>query len=52
MVLDGDEAGEQAAEGIAHRLRIAVFQVGVVSLDGVQPDTMGPMNCERYSHNP
>lgn len=39
LLLDGDDAGREAAEGIRERLRAAVFQVDLVSLpDGVQPD--------------
>jgi DNA primase len=41
LMLDGDEAGRGAAEGIADRLRRAVFQVEGVSLvDGMQPDQL------------
>jgi len=41
VVLDGDEAGRGASEGIVDRLRRAVFQVNVVNLpDGVQPDQL------------
>jgi DNA primase len=42
VMLDGDEAGRGAAEGIADRLRRIVYQVDVVTLgDGAQPDMMG-----------
>lgn len=41
VMLDGDEAGRNAADKISDRLRRILFQVDVVSLaDGVQPDTM------------
>jgi DNA primase len=41
MMLDGDEAGRGAGEGIADRLHRAVFQVDVITLaDGVQPDQL------------
>ena len=41
VMLDGDEAGKEAAEGIADRLRHLVYQVDVVELpDGVQPDQL------------
>jgi len=39
VMLDGDEAGRSASEGIADRLGRHVFRVDVVTLpDGVQPD--------------
>lgn len=39
VMLDGDEAGRGAVEGIADRLHRAVFQVDVITVaDGVQPD--------------
>jgi len=40
-MLDGDDAGRGAAEGIADRLRRAIFQVDEITLDdGVQPDQL------------
>jgi DNA primase len=39
VMLDGDEAGRGASEGIADRLRSVVYQADMVTLtDGVQPD--------------
>jgi DNA primase len=41
VMLDGDEAGIVATQGIADRLRQVVYQVDVVTLaDGVQPDQL------------
>ena len=41
VMLDGDEAGRGALEGIVDRLRRAIFQIDVVALaDGVQPDSL------------
>jgi DNA primase len=41
VMLDGDDAGRGASEGIADRLRRVVFQVNMVTLDdGVQPDQL------------
>ena len=41
VMLDGDEAGKVAAQGIADRLRQVIYQVDVVDLpDGVQPDQL------------
>jgi len=41
VMLDGDEAGRVAAQGIADRLRQIIYQVDVVDLpDGVQPDQL------------
>jgi DNA primase len=41
VMLDGDEAGRVAAEGIAERLQRVVYQVQVVDLpQGVQPDQL------------
>ena len=41
VMLDGDEAGREAAEGISDRLKRLVYQVDAVSLsDGVQPDQL------------
>jgi DNA primase len=38
-MLDGDQAGREAAEAIADRLQRVVFSVKTVELpDGVQPD--------------
>jgi DNA primase len=40
-MLDGDEVGKVAAQGIADRLRQVIYQVDVVDLpDGVQPDQL------------
>jgi DNA primase len=42
VMLDGDEAGRGASEGIADRLRRIIYQVDVVPLDDdVQPDQLG-----------
>jgi DNA primase len=39
VMLDGDEAGRVAAQGVGHRLRRVVYQVDVIDLqDNVQPD--------------
>ena len=44
-MLDGDEAGRVAAEGIADRLQRVVFHVNVITLpDGKQPDQLSTMN--------
>jgi len=41
VMLDGDEAGRLAAQGIADRLRPVIYQVDVVNLaDGMQPDQL------------
>jgi DNA primase len=41
VMLDGDEAGRGASEGIVDRLRRVVFQANMVTLDdGVQPDQL------------
>jgi DNA primase len=41
VMLDGDEAGRGAGEGITDRLRRIVYQVDVVALaDGMQPDQL------------
>src|ERR1700733_6905260 len=41
VMLDGDEAGREASEGIADRLRRLVYQVDLVTLnDGMQPDQL------------
>jgi DNA primase len=41
VMLDGDEAGRGASEGIADRLRCLVYQVEVVTLlDNLQPDQL------------
>ena len=41
VMLDGDDAGRGASEGIADRLRRRIFQVDVVTLlDGTQPDQL------------
>src|ERR1022692_4199484 len=41
VMLDGDEAGKAAAQGIADRLRQIIYHVDVVDLpDGVQPDQL------------
>jgi len=48
VMLDGDEAGRGASEGITDRLRRAVFQVDVVTLDdGVQPDQLSTSELHR-----
>ena len=42
VMLDGDEAGREAAVGITERLQRRVYQVHVVELpDGMQPDQLG-----------
>jgi len=41
VMLDGDEAGRGASEGIVERLRSVVYQVDVATLaDGLQPDQL------------
>jgi DNA primase len=41
VMLDGDEAGRGASEGIADRLRKVIYQVDEVTLpDGMQPDQL------------
>jgi DNA primase len=41
VMLDGDEAGKAAAQGIGERLRQRIYQVDVVDLpNGVQPDQL------------
>ena len=41
LMLDGDEAGRNAAEEIADRLQRVVFKVKTIELDrGVQPDQL------------
>ena len=41
VMLDGDEAGREAAVGIADRLQRVVYQVQLVDLpQGVQPDNI------------
>jgi DNA primase len=41
VMLDGDEAGRGASEGIVDRLRSIIYQVDVVTLtDGMQPDQL------------
>ena len=41
VMLDGDDAGRGAAEGIADRLRGAVYHVDIFALeDGLQPDQL------------
>jgi DNA primase len=48
VMLDGDEGGRVAAEGIADRLQRVVYQVNVVSLsDGVQPDQLSTDELNR-----
>jgi DNA primase len=48
VMLDGDEAGRGASEGIIERLRRAVFQVNVIALDdGVQPDQLSTSELHR-----
>jgi DNA primase len=48
VMLDGDEAGRGAAEGIAERLRRIVYQVDAVALsEGVQPDQLSTKELQR-----
>jgi DNA primase len=48
VMLDGDEAGRGATEGIVDRLRRIIFQVDVVTLDeGVQPDQLSDDELRR-----
>jgi DNA primase len=48
VMLDGDEAGRSAAQGIADRLRQIIYQVDVVDLpDGVQPDQLSGDELQR-----
>jgi DNA primase len=48
VLLDGDEAGREAAGGIAERLQLVVYQVDVVELpDGVQPDQLSSDELHR-----
>ena len=48
VMLDGDEAGRVAAEGIADRLQWVVYQVQLVELPhGVQPDQLSPDEFHR-----
>jgi DNA primase len=47
-MLDGDEAGREAAEGIEDRLQGVVYQVQVVDLPhGVQPDNISDEELHR-----
>jgi DNA primase len=49
VMLDGDEAGRVAAQGIVDRLRQIIYQVDVVDLpDGVQPDQFSKDELQRY----
>jgi DNA primase len=49
VMLDGDEAGRKAAEGIADRLRRIIFQVDLVTLlDGTQPDQLSDDELHRF----
>jgi DNA primase len=48
VMLDGDEAGRAAAEGITDRLQRVVYQVQVVALpDGMQPDQLSTNELQR-----
>ena len=48
VMLDGDEAGRNAAVGIADRLQRVVYQVQLVDLpDGVQPDNIADDELHR-----
>jgi len=48
VMLDGDEAGRGASEGIADRLRSVVYQVDVVTLaDEMQPDQLSTDELHR-----
>jgi DNA primase len=48
VMLDGDEAGREAAPKIADRLQRAVYQVQLVDLpDGVQPDNIADDELHR-----
>ena len=48
VMLDGDEAGRGASEGIADRLRRVVYQVDVVALDNrAQPDQLSTTELHR-----
>jgi DNA primase len=49
VMLDGDNAGRGAAEGVADRLRRIIFQVNVVTLlDGTQPDQLSEDELHRF----
>jgi DNA primase len=49
VMLDGDEAGRVAAQGIADRLRQIVYQVDVVDLpDAVQPDQVSKDELQKF----
>jgi DNA primase len=51
VMLDGDEAGKGASEGIAERLCRIIFQVNVVTLlDGAQPDQLSDDELHRLVH--
>jgi DNA primase len=40
VMLDGDEAGRAAAEGIVDRLQHVVYKIDLIDLDGRQPDQL------------
>jgi DNA primase len=49
VMLDGDEAGKAAAQGIADRLRQIIYHVDVVDLpDGVQPDQLSKDELQKF----
>ena len=49
VMLDGDEAGSAAAQGIADRLRQIVYHVDVVDLpDNVQPDQLSQDELQKF----
>jgi DNA primase len=51
VMLDGDEAGREAAVGIADRLKRVVYQVQLVDLpQGVQPDQLSTGEVHRLVH--
>jgi DNA primase len=51
VMLDGDEAGREAAIGIADRLKRIVYQVQLVDLSqGVQPDQLSTGEVHRLIH--
>ena len=50
VMLDGDEAGRAAAEGIVDRLQRVVYKVDLVELsDGTQPDQLSTDDIRRLS---
>lgn len=51
VMLDGDEAGKEAAVGIADRLKRVVYQVQLVDVpQGVQPDQLSTGEIHRLVH--